>query len=144
MITLGDLWDSIFTLELKDTHCKNPANLASIIININTTLGEIKELEEKWSKDPKRYVGCMKFKIYKSEVRPEKEHNYDDAKYQLQKIVKELWNVQEFINLDEWKEASREELRDYIENLHRLNMRRNFYIDMVNQLYLEKAIENNS
>jgi SAM-dependent methyltransferase len=131
-MSLGDLIDSKETIILKIEHHTDPIILKQLeeqrkIISLNIMMIE---------NDILAFVSYPKHKVY--DVGDNLDNiSYDEASEMLRNTVRDLWNLQEFVNLKQYKIASKDQLMSYIEDLDTLNRKRNYLIDRVNLSFRE-------
>lgn len=141
-ISLGELYDQNTTIRLK-IEAKKTLGLDEDVKILETQRGfitiAIQDYLLYYQMNPSGLPDFSKMKVYASENKPPELSNIQQAIFKLEETVIALWNHQEFINLDKYKEASLEELRGYIDKLHKLNQLRNYYIDNINSLFRRKV-----
>lgn len=132
--SLGDLIDMLETIRLRIKVRGKKDPLSASLRFQEAEL--IKESNTLLTRPIKFRRFFPKGKIYNLEMNIQCDSS-NEAISALKETVKQLWDLQEFINLEKYKTATKTELRKYIDDLNRLNKLRNYYIDEVNRLYAE-------
>lgn len=99
-------------------------------------ISKINKYVKKYIKEPEKLIDLSSFKIYNKETTIP-ELDFANAISSLIQTVIELFELQSYINMEKFKDDTREGLIDYINNLNRLNTERNLRIDMVNKKFRE-------
>jgi SAM-dependent methyltransferase len=131
--SLGDLIDSMETIHLKLEHHKDPTVLDRLEEQRKVIAMSIRLIEN----GSCAFLSFPKYKVYDADI-DIPFMGYGDAVNELKKTVRDLWDLQEFVNLKKYTSATREDMLAYIAELDSLNRKRNYLIDRINTIFKDE------